>query len=142
MFVSTNEQIAEIIASAKTVAITGISDNSIRPSYEIMKFWLGRGVRVIPVNPQLAGQKVHGVGVKSSLSEINFPIDIVDVFRNSRHLMDVVREILPLGIGCLWTQLGVRDRAAEALAHRNGTTLVIDKCPAIETPKLMRVGLL
>ena len=73
---------------------------------------------------------------------IDFPIDIVDVFRNSRHLMDVVHEILPLGIGCLWTQLGVRDRAAEALAHRNGTTLVIDKCPAIETPKLMRAGLL
>ena len=73
MFVSTNEQIAEIIASAKTVAITGISDNSARPSYEIMKFWLTRGVRVIPVNPQLAGQKVHGIGVKSALSEIDFP---------------------------------------------------------------------
>ena len=142
MFVSTNEQIAEIIASAKTVAITGISDNSTRPSYEIMKFWLERGVRAIPVNPQLAGQKVHGIRVKSALSEIDFPIDIVDVFRNSRHLMDVVHEILPLGIGCLWTQLGVRDRAAEALANRNGTTLVIDKCPAIETPKLTRAGLL
>ena len=142
MFVSTNEQIAEIIASAKTVAITGISDNSARPSYQIMRFWLERGVRVIPVNPQLAGQKVHGIGVKSALSEIDFPIDIVDVFRNSRHLMDVVHEILPLGIGCLWTQLGVRDRAAEALADRKGTTLVIDKCPAIETPKLTRAGLL
>ena len=141
MFVSTDEQIAEIIASARTVAITGISDNSARPSYKVMKFWLGRGVRVIPVNPQLAGHNVQGFAVKSSLSEIDFAIDIVDVFRNSRHLMEVVHEILQLDIGCLWTQLGVRDPAAETLALRNGTTLVTDKCPAIETPRLMRVGL-
>jgi len=107
-----------------------------------MRFLLASGYRVYPVNPLLAGQRLLGCPVYRELAAIPEPIDLVDVFRQSRHLRGIVEEALAVGAKTLWTQLGVVDTAAAEVAERGGMEVVLDRCPAIELPRLRAAGLL
>jgi predicted CoA-binding protein len=91
---------------------------------------------VIPVNPQLAGQSIHGQTVVATLAEIGEPIDLVDIFRNSAAAGPVIDEAIAAGAKAVWTQLGVFNDEAVARAEAAGLKAVVNHCPAIEIPRL------
>jgi predicted CoA-binding protein len=126
----------------KTIALLGASDKPQRPSHEVMRFLMLHEFKVVPVNPALVGTELLGQRVYGSLADVECPIDMVDVFRQAAHLPAIVDETIALGIGTLWTQLEVIDLEAAAHAERHGIRVVMDRCPAIEWPRLARAGFL
>ncbi len=131
-----DEDIAELLMNARTVAVIGASDRADRPSYGVMQFLQSRGYRVIPVNPQITGEHVHGEFVWRELAQIGEPIDLVDVFRRSEEVGALVDEAIASGAKALWMQLGVIDEAAAAKAEAAGLKVVMDRCPKIEIARL------
>jgi len=140
MKASSDHEIREILQSVKTIALLGASPKPDRPSNGVMKFLLDKGYHVIPVNPGQVGKSIHGQKVVASLADISEPIDMVDVFRASDALPGIVDEILAMKQtpSVLWTQLGVIHAQAAKTAHEAGLKVVIDRCPAIDYPRLMR----
>ena len=138
MPLTSDADIAELLANARIIAMIGASDNPARPSYGVMKFLQGRGYRVIPVNPQIAGQHVHGELVVPDLTDIREPIDIVDVFRRPQAAGDAVDQAIDAGAKAVWLQLGVINEVAAAKAEAAGLKVVMDRCPKIE---IMRLGI-
>jgi predicted CoA-binding protein len=131
--------IRNVLATTRTIAVVGASANPSRPSYGVMRFLLGKGYHVIPVNPGHAGQEIHGQKVVGKLADIEEPIDMVDVFRAAYQLPAVVDEVLALKTlpKVIWGQLTVRNDAAAAKAEEKGITVIMDRCPAIEYPRVM-----
>jgi len=134
-----DDYILDILRSVKTIALTGASPNPARPSNGVMGYLLSRGYDVIPVNPGQAGKQIHGQTVYARLSDIPVPVDMVDVFRASEYLAGVVEDALAMSPPpkVIWAQLGVRDDAAAARAEVAGIKVVMDRCPAIEYPRLV-----
>ena len=134
----TDETIRRVLTETKTIALVGWSPNPARPSHGVADFLARRGYRVIPVNPGQAGLvTAWGETVRASLAEIADPVDMVDVFRNSDAVPPVVDEALTLaGVKTIWMQLGVVHEAAAAKARAAGLTVVMNRCPAIEIPRL------
>ena len=125
-----------IFARVKTIAMVGASPRTDRPSNHVMAFLQRKGFRVIPVNPQAAGQTIHGEKVVASLADIAAPIDMVDIFRRSDQVTPVVDEAIAAGAKIVWMQLDVRDDQAAANAEAAGLDVVMNRCPAIEMPRL------
>jgi len=142
MPLSDDRAIASVLESAKTIALLGASHNPARPSHRVMQFLLSHGYTVFPVNPGLADSELLGRRVYASLANVPGPIDMVDVFRNASFLPHIVEETIDNGVPMLWTQLGVIDEAAALHAEKNGIRVVMDRCPAIEWPRLRQAGLL
>ncbi len=135
----TDADIRRILTETKVIALVGWSPNPDRPSNEVAAFLARRGYRVIPVNPGQAGH-VTGWGetVRANLAEIGGGVDMVDVFRNSDAvpaLVDEALEHLP-GLKVIWTQLGVVHEGAARKAREAGVEVVMNRCPAIEIPRL------
>ncbi len=132
--------IAAILNGVKVVAMVGASANINRPSYFVMKYLLGKGFAVIPVNPGLAGKEILGQKVVASLADIEQPVDMVDVFRNSDAALGIVRECIALkdklGLKVIWMQLSVRNDEAAAEAEAAGLKVVMNRCPKIEYGRL------
>jgi uncharacterized protein len=132
--------IAGILGEAKTIAMVGASATTNRPSYFAMKYLLGKGYAVVPVNPGLVGQEILGQRVYASLAEVPGFIDIVDIFRSSAAALGVVREAIALkdklAIKVIWMQLGVINEAAAAEAEAAGLKVVMNRCPKIEYGRL------
>jgi uncharacterized protein len=128
------DDIAQILRQVKTIALVGASQNPSRPSYGVMKFMLQHGYRVIPINPGLAGQELLGQRVVASLVDVDEPLDMVDIFRNSEAAGDVVDEALALVPlpKVIWMQIGVRHDEAATRAENAGLKVVMDRCPKIE----------
>jgi predicted CoA-binding protein len=135
-----DEYIARILGRARTIAMVGASATSNRPSYFAMKYLLGKGYRVTPVNPGLAGQEILGQRVFATLAEVPAPVDIVDIFRSSAAALEVTRDAIrckdELGIKIVWMQLGVRNGDAAAEAESAGLLVVMNRCPKIEYGRL------
>jgi predicted CoA-binding protein len=127
-----------ILNTVKTIAMVGMSANTSRPSYFAFKYLLERGYRMIPINPGLAGQELLGRRVYGKLAEVPEPIDMVDIFRASRHAPAIVEEALALSQRpqVIWMQLGIRNDAAAALAEQSGLKVVMNRCPKIEYGRL------
>jgi predicted CoA-binding protein len=125
-----------IFARVKTIAMVGASPRPDRPSNHVMEFLQRKGFRVIPVNPQAAGQKIHGETVVASLNDIAEPIDMVDIFRRSEQVAPVVDEAIAKHAAIVWMQLDIRDDKAAAKAEAAGLNVVMNRCPAIEMPRL------
>lgn len=130
--------ILDILNSVKTIALTGASPNPARPSNGVMGYLLSRGYNVIPVNPGQAGKQIQGQTVHAHLADVPVAVDMIDVFRASEYLDSVVDEALRMNPlpKVIWAQLGVRDDAAAAKAEAAGIKVVMDRCPAIEIPRL------
>ena len=131
-----DEDIAELLRNARTIAMIGASDRPDRPSWGVMKFLQDWGYRVIPVNPQITGEHVHGEYVWRELSQIGEPIDMVDIFRRPLAAGEAVDEAIAAGAKSVWLQIGVINEAAAARAEAAGLKVVMDRCPAIELPRL------
>lgn len=131
-----DDVLRRILTSVKTIAVVGFSANPDRPSNEVAQFLQRKGFRVIPVNPGLAGQTQIGETVYASLADIPEPIDMVDVFRASEYVAGVMDEAIAAKAKVVWTQLGVIDEAAAAKGRSAGLEVVMNRCPAIEMPRL------
>jgi len=133
---SRDEDIAELLKSARTIAMVGASDRPSRPSHGVMKFLQDWGYRVIPVNPQITGEHVHGEFVWRELAQIGVPIDIVDIFRRPEAAGDAVDQAIFVGAKAVWMQIGVINEEAAARAEAAGLKVVMNRCPHIEIPRL------
>lgn len=128
--------IGAILRETRRIAMVGASPNWNRPSYFAMKYLQAKGYRVIPVNPAAAGQRILGEQVHATLADIQGPVDMVDIFRNSQAAGPIVDEAIARGARIVWMQLGVRDDAAAARAEAAGLKVVMDRCPKIEFGRL------
>ena len=127
-----------ILNTMKTVAMVGFSPKESRPSYFVFKYLLERSYRVIPVNPGHAGKEVLGQKIYASLSDIPVPIDMVDIFRGSEHVLPIVQDALKLTPkpAVIWMQLTVRNDEAAKVAEDAGVKVVMNRCPKIEYGRL------
>lgn len=130
-----DDTIRDVLGTVKRIALVGASANPARPSNRVMQYLLARGYDVTPVNPGLAGQKLHGREVVASLDEAG-PLEMVDLFRASEHVAPAVDDAIRLGARVVWMQLRVIDEESAAKARAAGITVVMDRCPAIERPRL------
>jgi predicted CoA-binding protein len=133
-----DDYIRGILRSVKTIAIVGASPNTVRPSYFVLRYLMSKGFDVIAVNPGHAGKEIAGAPVFASLAEIDQPIDMVDIFRNSRDAAKVVDQALALDPlpKVIWMQLGVRNDEAAAKAEAAAIKVVMNRCPKIEYARL------
>jgi predicted CoA-binding protein len=131
-----DEEIAGLLTDARTIAMVGASDRPDRASNGVMKFLQARGYKVFPVNPTITGEHVHGEYVWRELGQIGEPIDIVDIFRNSKAAGDAVDEAIAAGAKAVWMQLGVINPEAAERAEAAGLKVVMDRCPKIEIARL------
>ena len=127
-----------ILTGVKTIAMVGASPVNVRPSYFAFKYLTERGYDMIPINPGQVGKSLVGKPFVGSLSEIERPVDMVDIFRNSDHAGAIVDEALSLPTlpKVIWMQLGVRNDAAAAKAEAAGVKVVMNRCPKIEYGRL------
>jgi len=132
----TDASIREILGSSKTIAVVGASDKENRPVYRVMRFLQEHGYRCIPVNPRLAGRELLGETVYASLEDIPEPVDMVDVFRRAEDVPPIADGAIAIGAKVLWMQLGIVNEAAAERAITAGLRVVMDRCPAIEIPRL------
>lgn len=131
-----DDYIKNILASVKTVAMVGASENWNRPSYFAMKYMQQKGYRVIPVNPRAVGREILGEPVVGDLKDIDVPIDMVDIFRNSEAAGPFADQAAEIGAKVVWMQLGVRNDEAAARAEQAGLDVVMNRCPKIEFSRL------
>ena len=131
-----DEDIAELLQGARTIALVGASDRPDRASYGVMKFLQERGYRVIPVNPQITGEHVLGEFVWRELAQIGVPIDIVDIFRRPQAAGEAVDQAIFAGAKAVWLQLGIVNEEAAQRAEAAGLQVIMDRCIKIEIMRL------
>jgi len=131
-----NKVIADVLTTTRHIALVGASDNPGRASHYVMAYLLEQGYKVTPVSPKLAGQTLLGQQVYATLEEIPEPVDMVDVFRNAEAAYGVAQKAIAIGAKSLWLQQGVINEQAAVLAADAGLTVVMDRCPKIEIPRL------
>ena len=138
MAINDDAEIRELLASPRRIAVVGASPNPRRASNEVLAFLIRQGHDVIAVNPGHAGSTIHGAPVVATLANVEPPAEIVDIFRNSEAAAEIVDEALALPVKpkVIWMQLGVVDEAAASRARAAGVRVVMNRCPAIEIPRL------
>jgi uncharacterized protein len=136
----TDDYLAGVLRGHTSLAMIGASANTSRPSYFAMKYLLGKGYRVVPVNPLLGGQEILGHPVYTDLAQVPGPVGIVDIFRNAEAAAEVTLQAIrlkdQLGIKVIWMQLGVRHDDAARAAEAAGLQVVMNRCPKIEYGRL------
>lgn len=136
MPLTSDAEIEDLLSSTRTIAMIGASDRPDRASNGVMLFLQKQGYRVIPVNPTIGGEQIHGEHVWPRLEELGVEIDMVDIFRNSEAAAEAVDDAIAAGAKSVWMQLGVVNEAAAAKAEAAGLKVVMDRCPKIEIARL------
>ena len=136
MPLTSDADIKALLEQTRTIAMVGASDRPDRPSHRVMQTLQAHGYRVIPVNPQITGEHIHGEFVFRDLNQLGDPIDLVDIFRNSAAAGEAVDQAIAAGAKAVWMQLGVINEEAAARAEAAGLKVVMNRCPAIELPRL------
>ncbi|HEY7403669.1 MAG TPA: CoA-binding protein [Candidatus Angelobacter sp.] len=126
MSIAKADKIGELLQRSKTIAVVGLSDNPLRPSYGVSAYMQNHGYRIIPVNPQIKG--ALGEKAVPTLSDVSEKIDIVDVFRRSEFVPEVVDEAIRLKVPAIWMQEGVIHEEAAEKARKAGILVVMDLC--------------
>ena len=121
-----NDEIGTLLKNSKNIAVVGLSDSPLRPSYGVSAYMQTHGYKIIPVNPAIRG--ALGEKAVPSLSAVQEKIDIVDVFRRSEYVAEVVDEAIRLKVPAIWLQEGVVDEAAAEKARKAGIQVVMDRC--------------
>jgi predicted CoA-binding protein len=136
-----DDEVRAILMRVRTFAVIGASAKPERPSHGVMRFLIDRGYAVRPVNPGIAGKTIHGQHVYANLASVPAPVDVVDVFRAPAAVPQVVLDAIAnkdrLGASVVWMQLGVVHEAAADEARAAGFIVVMDRCPAIESRRLL-----
>ncbi|SPF78295.1 CoA-binding protein [Pseudoprimorskyibacter insulae] len=140
-----DDHLKTILTRTKTVAVVGVSLNPVRPSYYVARYLGLKGYKVIPVNPGHAGKLLFGQTVRASLSDIDTPVDMVDIFRRSEAVPPIVEEALEVfpNLKTIWMQIGVEHAEAAAKAEARGVDVIMNRCPKIEYQRLfgeLRMG--
>ncbi len=140
-----DDYLKKILGRTKTIAVVGVSTNSVRPSYFVARYLSLKGFTVIPVNPGHAGKMLFGHTIRASLSDIDRPVDMVDIFRKSEAVPPIVDEALEKfpDLQTIWMQIGVENPEAAAVAEARGVDVVMNRCPKIEYQRLfgeLRMG--
>jgi uncharacterized protein len=130
------ESTKELLRDARVIAVVGLSSKSWRPSHGVSEYMQAQGYRIVPVNPREA--EVLGEKAYPSLEEVPEPIDIVNVFRNSRHALEVVEAAIRAGAKAVWMQQGVSSEEAAQIARQAGLAVVMDRCIMLEHRRLFR----
>src|SRR6478752_5276622 len=125
-----------ILQRVRVIAMVGASAHWNRPSYFVMKYLQGKGYRVIPVNPGIAGKPLLGEMAYASLRDIPHKVDMVDVFRRSEDAPPIVEDAIAIGAKVVWMQLGIRNDAAAKTAEAAGLEVIMNRCPKIEFGRL------
>tara|TARA_B100001121_G_C18532391_1_gene546685 strand:- start:184 stop:651 length:468 start_codon:yes stop_codon:yes gene_type:complete len=128
----TEEYLSNILKSVKTIAMIGASSDPTKFSYGVLRVLHETGYKMIPVNPKEAGNKIRGLDVYESLEKIEVKIDMVQVFRDSKFLMNITKDAIKIKAKVLWGQIGVKDNEAARLAEEAGLKVVMNRCPKIE----------
>ena len=131
-------QLKNILSQTQRIAMVGVSVNPVRPSYFVARYLSLKGYEILPINPMAAGQTLLGQKVLSSLSEISGDVDMVDIFRRSEAVPDIVDEALALfpNLRTIWMQIGVEHPQAAAKAEAAGVVTIQNRCPKIEHQRL------
>ena len=140
-----DDDLRKVLKRTRTVAVVGVSANPVRPSYFVARYLGLRGMRVIPVNPGLAGQKLFGETVYSDVTQVPVDVDMVDIFRRSEAVPEIVDASLERwpALQTIWMQIGVTHPEAAAKAQARGVDVIQDRCPKIEYQRLfgeLRMG--
>ncbi|PRY01449.1 CoA-binding protein [Allonocardiopsis opalescens] len=130
----TDAAVRRVLQDSTTWAVVGLGANPARPAHGVARFLQSIGKRIVPVHPTAA--TVHGERGYASLAEIPFPVDVVDVFRRSEQAGEAADEAVAIGARAVWFQLGVIDEAAAGRVRAAGLEMIMDRCPAIEYPRL------
>ncbi|MBL0914133.1 MAG: CoA-binding protein [Sphingopyxis sp.] len=136
MAINDDAEIRELLGQPRRIAVVGASPNPARPSNGVLAFLVRQGHDVIVVNPGHAGTTIHGAPVVANLANVEPPAEIVDIFRSSDQAGAAVDEAIVHGAKAVWLQIGVIDEAAAKRAEAAGLTVVMDRCPKIEIPRL------
>ncbi|KIN64036.1 CoA-binding domain protein [Sulfitobacter noctilucicola] len=140
-----DDHLRNVLTRLKRVAVVGVSMNPVRASYFVARYLGLRGIDVVPVNPRHKGETLFGKTIVGSLSEIEGPVDMVDIFRRSEAVPEIVDEALEVfpDLQTIWMQIGVTHAEAAAKAEARGVTVIQDRCPKIEYQRLfgeLRMG--
>jgi predicted CoA-binding protein len=133
-----DDLIKSILVEAKNVVIVGVSSNSEKDSYIVMKYLQERGIRVIPVNPQTTRTSILGEKVYKDLDEVDIDIDIVDIFRPSSEIFELVNKIINKKVKTVWLQLDIFCTKSEKKLNQLGINFIQNKCTKIEYEKITR----
>ena len=128
-------EIKDILSKYKTIAMIGVSNDPTKASTIVMKYMQKYGFKVYPINPKAKGQKILGEEVFEKITDIKDPIDIVDVFRPSKEVLDIAKDTIDIGAKVLWLQLGIKSEEAKKIVEKNKIEYVEDKCTKMEYQK-------
>ncbi|WP_068305723.1 CoA-binding protein [Pararhodobacter sp. CCB-MM2] len=140
-----DDTLRKILRQIRVVGVVGVSSNPVRPSYFVARYLGLKGMRVIGVNPGLAGQRLFGEVAVGEVSELPPEVDMLDVFRRSEHVAPIVREALDNlpGLKTVWLQIGVVSEEAREMCAERGVNFIQNRCPKIEYQRLfgeLRMG--
>ncbi|MCK7547792.1 CoA-binding protein [Marinobacter koreensis] len=130
------DQIRTLLEKVRTIALVGASEKPNRPSHEVMEFLQSKGYRIIPVNPRLAGKTLLGETVVADLASLPEPVDMVELFLAPERTDPVIDAAIEQKIPVIWMQIGVINEAGAARAEEAGLTVVMNRCPKQEIPRL------
>lgn len=136
MAINDEGEIRELLSQPRRIAVIGASPNPARASNEVLGFLVAQGHDVIAVNPGHTGKTIHGAPVVATLADVEPPAELVDIFRNSDDAGAAVDEAIVHGAKAVWMQMGVINDAAAKRADAAGLTVVMDRCPMVEIPRL------
>ena len=130
-------EIKDILSKNKTIAMIGVSKDQKKPSTIVMKYMQKYGYKVIPVNPSAKGEKILGEEVFGKLDEIKTPIDIVDVFRPSKEVIEIAKDTVKIKAKVLWLQLGISSDEAKKIVETNNIEYIENRCTKMEYQKIL-----
>ena len=137
-----DNELRKLLKSLKTIVMIGASANPVKASFFVGRYFILRGVRIIPINPKYEGQKLWGEKFFKSIKDIDSQtnVDMVDIFRPSNEVYPIVKESIkylkPLGCKTIWMQIGIKNQRAAIEAKRNDLNVIMDECPKIEYQRL------
>ncbi len=131
------ENTKEILKKYKKIALVGASKDLTKTSTVVMKYLQKYGFKVYPVNPSMIGEEILGEKVFGKISEINEPVEIIDVFRPSSEAVDIAKEAVKIGAKVLWLQLDIKSEEAKKIVEANDIVYIEDKCTKIEIEKYL-----
>ncbi len=134
----TLQELRQILADVKTIAVVGLSDKPQRPSYGVASYLQEQGYRIIPVNPNISS--VLGEKAYPNLREVPHAVDMVDIFRRPEYVLPIVEDAIAIGAEVVWMQLGIVNQEAAAAAEAAGLTVVMDECTAATHRRLRSMG--